>query len=479
MKLSKLLNGIQYKTNLSPDTEITGLTNNTEKVEKGGVFVCIIGTKFDGHDFAQKVIEKGASAVVVSKDLSIENQIIVENTSEAYAALCANYFDNPAQKLTMIGVTGTNGKTSVSTILRSIFENCGIKTGLIGTIENIIGNEVIPSQLTTPDSYNLYELLNKMVEAGCTHCVMEVSSHALKQKRCDGIHFKVGIFTNLTKDHLDYHKTIDDYFESKCKLFDICDTALVNIDDPYGKIIYETAKCDIYGYSADGNSDFKADNIAYLPTGLRYTVNFKGKEYPASICIPGRFSVYNSLAAAGAAALAGVPTEKAFELLSKAEGVKGRVEVFPTNRDFTVIIDYAHTPDGLEKVLDTIRTMKPKRVVTLFGCGGDRDATKRPQMGEIASVMSDFVIVTSDNPRTENPSKIIEDILVGVNKFKAPPHVVIENRREAIHYAVKNAQSGDVILLAGKGHETYQILETGKIHFDEREVLAEALNGDR
>ena len=216
MKLSKLLNGIQYKTNLSPDTEITGLTNNTEKVEKGGVFVCIIGTKFDGHDFAQKVIEKGASAVVVSKDLSIENQIIVENTSEAYAALCANYFDNPAQKLTMIGVTGTNGKTSVSTILRSIFENCGIKTGLIGTIENVIGNEVIPSQLTTPDSYNLYELLNKMVEAGCTHCVMEVSSHALKQKRCDGIHFKVGIFTNLTKDHLDYHKTIDDYFESKC-----------------------------------------------------------------------------------------------------------------------------------------------------------------------------------------------------------------------------------------------------------------------
>lgn len=476
MKLSKLLNGIQYKTNLSPDTEITGLSNNTEKVEEGSVFVCIIGTRFDGHDFAQKVNEKGAAAIVVSKDLSIENQIIVENTSEAYAALCANYFDNPAQKLTMIGVTGTNGKTSVSTILRSIFENCGIKTGLIGTIENVIGNEVIPSQLTTPDSYNLYELLNKMVEAGCTHCVMEVSSHALKQKRCDGIHFKVGIFTNLTKDHLDYHKTIEDYFESKCKLFEICDTALVNIDDPYGKIIYETAKCDVYGYSADGSSDFKADNIAYLPTGLRYTVSFEDKEYPTSICIPGKFSVYNSLAAAGAAALAGVPTEKAFELLSKAEGVKGRVEVFPTNRAFTIIIDYAHTPDGLEKVLDTIRTMKPKRVVTLFGCGGDRDATKRPQMGEIASVMSDFVIVTSDNPRTENPSKIIEDILVGVNKFKATPYVVIENRREAIHYAVKNAQSGDVILLAGKGHETYQILETGKIHFDEREVLAEALN---
>ena len=284
----------------------------------------------------------------------------------------------------------------------------------------------------------------------------------------------MGIFTNLSQDHLDYHKTVEDYFFSKCKLFDICDTAVINIDDRYGQIISKGVQCNLITYSIDSDSCYKAQDISYYPDRCEFCVELDGKSRPVTLKIPGRFSVYNGLAAVCGAIAAGFEPDDAFSALSCAHGVKGRVEVFPCDRDCTFIIDYAHTPDGLLKVLGTIKAMNPARIVTLFGCGGDRDRTKRPIMGEIAAENSDFVIVTSDNPRTENPGEIIKDILPGVEKHSTP-YAVVENRREAIAYAVENAKSGDVILLAGKGHETYQIIGTEKTHFDEREVLAELL----
>ena len=474
MKLSQLLRGTFGITTIDTSIEITDVTNNTARIQKGCVFVCIKGASVDGHSFASKALEMGAAAVVVSQDLKLPNQILVEDTQVAFARMCANFFGNPSEKLTMIGITGTNGKTSTSSILRNILEYNGHKTGLIGTIENVIGDEIIPSTLTTPDSYALNELFARMLDAGCTHCVMEVSSHALKQKRTEGIHFKVGVFSNLSRDHLDYHKTVEDYFFSKCKLFEICDTAVINIDDEHGQIIANGVKCPLYTYSAKKSANFKASDIEFFSDCSKFTVETSSAKHNVCLKIPGEFSVYNGMAAVCAAIAAGLCEETAMQSLSMAQGVKGRVEVFPCKRDYTFIIDYAHTPDGLQKVLETIRAMKPRRIVTLFGCGGDRDKTKRPIMGEIAAEYSDFVIVTSDNPRTEPPMQIIEDIMPGVLKF-GTEHTVIENREQAIKYAVDNAKSGDVILLAGKGHETYQILGTEKIHFDEREVLAKLL----
>lgn len=474
MNISNLLGESEYKTNLSLDTEITGVTCDSRKVEKGFLFVCISGTAADGHQFAQKAFEMGAGAIICERDLGLENQILVQDSRKIYALACANWFGNPAEKLSLIGLTGTNGKTTVTFLIKHILEQCGHKTGLIGTIENMVGDRVIETNLTTPDAWQMQWLFSEMVKAGCEYCVMEVSSHALEQDRVNNLKFKTAAFTNLTQDHLDFHGTIENYFNAKKKLFGMAENAVINADDEYGRIIADGFNVNKLSYAIESSADFKAENVKYESDKVTFSLVYNQNRYDTDIPIPGKFSVYNALTALGAAIASGVSPKKAAIALESATGVKGRVEVVPTGRDFTVLIDYAHTPDGIVNIVSAMRQIAKGRVVTLVGCGGDRDAAKRPLMGEAAAKLSDFVIITSDNPRSEDPAKIIEDILPGLKNYDTP-YVVIEERRDAIKYAVENAQKDDIIILAGKGHETYQILKTGKIHFDEREVLAEIL----
>lgn len=474
MKLSQVLKGIKVLNEYS-DVEIQDVTQDSRLVKEGSLFVCIKGAAFDGHNFAGEMLEKGAAAVVTERDLGLEHQVIVENTREIFSFICANFFNNPADKLKLIGLTGTNGKTTTTFLIKQILENVGKKVGLIGTVQNMIGDEAYPAKYTTPDPYELQKLFAKMVDAGCEYCVMEVSSQALAQGRVNGLRFKLGAFTNLTQDHLDYHKTWENYFNSKRLLFENCDIAVTNADDENGLKIIDGLKFEkVITYSINRNdATYVAKNVNFKPNGVDYEI--VGDTIGRCNCpIPGRFSVYNSLCAASCALALGVSFENVLMAISKSQGVKGRIEVVPCDRDFTIIIDYAHSPDGLENIITALKEIAKGRVVTLFGCGGDRDKTKRPKMGRIAAELSDFCVVTSDNPRSENPSAIIEDILEGMKGVKTP-YKVVENRKEAIAYAINHAKKDDIILLAGKGHETYQILPTGTIHFDEREVVAEIL----
>ena len=474
MKLSDVLKGIDVK-NKYTDAEIAEVTQDSRQVKEGSLFVCIKGASFDGHSVAQKMLESGAAAVVCEYDLGLDKQVIVENTRAAFSPICANFFGRPAYSLKLIGLTGTNGKTTTTFLIKQILENVGKKVGLIGTVQNMVGDEVYPAHYTTPDPHELQSLFRKMVDAGCEYCVMEVSSQALAQGRVNGVHFLVGAFTNLTQDHLDYHKTWENYFNSKRMLFESCDIAVTNVDDKYGLEIVEGLDCKVVTYAVNNNkSDYTAKNVAFSADGVKYELVCD--EIGRVTCpIPGRFSVYNSLCAASVALELGFNFRDVVIAISKCIGVKGRIEVVPTDTDYTVIIDYAHSPDGLRNIISSLKEIAQGRVVTLFGCGGDRDKTKRPKMGKIASELSDFCVVTSDNPRSENPSAIIEDILEGMKDTKTP-YKVVENRGDAIRWALENAKKDDIILLAGKGHETYQILPTGTIHFDEREVVAEALN---
>lgn len=474
MKLSQILKNVKVKNEYT-DREVTDVTSDSRQVKEGFLFVCIKGASFDGHSVAQQMLDIGAVAVVCEYDLGVENQIIVDDTRKAYSPICASFFGNPADSLKLIGLTGTNGKTTTTFLIKQILENVGKKVGLIGTVQNMVGDEVYPAHYTTPDPHELQSLFRKMVDAGCEYCIMEVSSQALAQGRVEGIHFHIGAFTNLTQDHLDYHKTWENYFESKKLLFKACDCAVTNLDDEYGLKIVDGCGCRVVTYGVDNmKADFVARNVGFSANGVRY--DLVGEKMGRVSCpIPGRFSVYNSLCATSVALTLGVDFTDVLEAISKSKGVKGRIEVVPTpNQNYTVIIDYAHSPDGLENIISSLKEIANGRVVTVFGCGGDRDRTKRPKMGKIAAELSDFCVVTSDNPRSENPSAIIEDILEGM-RDTATPYEVVENRKEAIAWAMKNAQPNDIILLAGKGHETYQILPTGTIHFDEREAVAEVL----
>ena len=469
----KLLNLIECKETLA-NTEISGITCDSRQVKPGFAFVCIKGAKSDGHDFAERAIESGAAVIIAERDLGLRNQIVVPDTHAAYADMCANWFGNPAESLKLLGVTGTNGKTSVTYMMKKILEKAGYKVGLIGTIQNMIGDEIIAAHNTTPNAYELNSLFALMKAKGCTYVIMEVSSHALDQSRVYKLNFEAAMFTNLTQDHLDYHITMENYLAAKKKLFRMCKTAVINSDDKYAAELMKDLDCKIVTYSMNDNSTYSAKGVNYRPASVDYEFVSDSEIGHIKINTGGKFTVYNSLCTAVCAVEIGIPLSTVAAALLELHGVKGRAEVVPTGKDFTVIIDYAHTPDGLKNILSTFRECKKNRLIAVFGCGGDRDKTKRPIMGNIAAHFSDYAIVTSDNPRTENPSAIIEDILVGM-KGAAIPVKVIENRIEAIKFAVSIAKKDDIIVLAGKGHETYQILNTGTIHLDEREVVAEAL----
>lgn len=474
MKLSELIKNVKCKNIISEhlNPEITGVRYNSNKVEKGNLFVAVKGYKTDGHKYIKSAVENGAAAVICEErqdDLAVP-QIIVENSRIAEAVVSAEMFSNPSKKLKLIGITGTNGKTTCTYLVKQILESNGYKCGLIGTNQNMIGDTVLETGRTTPDSYELQELFAKMSSQNCDYVIMEVSSHALELDRVYGCEFEVGAFTNLTQDHLDFHKTMDNYAKAKSKLFSMSKKSVINADDKYADVMIKGAS-DYITYGINENADIKAENIEYSARGVAF--NADNTNY--YLGIPGSFSVYNALCAIAIAKSVGIDDENAAKALKCAHGVKGRAEIVPTDTDYTVMIDYAHTPDGLENILNTVRGFAKGRVVVVFGCGGDRDNTKRPIMGEIASKLADFAVVTSDNPRSENPMKIIEMIEQGIKTNKTP-YVIIENRKEAIKYALENAQKDDVIVLAGKGHETYQILAEGTIHFDEREAVRDILN---
>lgn len=471
MKLKELIN---CKASFE-EIEISGITVDSREVKPGYAFICIKGAVSDGHKFAQSAVDSGAAVVIAEKDLKLPNQILVKDTHIAYSEMSAKWFGNPTASLKLIGVTGTNGKTSVTYMLKKVLEAQGYKVGLIGTIQNMIGDEIIETKNTTPGAYELNSLFSKMKESGCTYVVMEVSSHALDQARVYNLDFEVAIFTNLTQDHLDYHGTMENYLEAKKKLFKMCKSAVINLDDEYATQLVKGLDCKITTYSLGDNSTYSAKAIKYRPDSVSFELIGNDTINHIKVNTGGKFTVYNSLCAIISAAELGFDIGDIANALASLEGVKGRAEVVPTNKDFTIIIDYAHTPDGLKNILRTFSECDKNRLTVLFGCGGDRDKTKRPIMGSIAARYADFVIVTSDNPRGEEPSQIIDDILVGLDGT-VTPYKVIENRIQAIKYAVKSAQTGDIIVLAGKGHETYQILKDEIIHLDEREVIAEALS---
>ena len=457
-------------------TEISSVAYDSRKVSKGALFFCIPGYKTDGHKYAKDAVDNGAAALVVSRELDIDvPQVVVKKPRRAMALMSREFYGRPDEKLITIGITGTNGKTTTTYMIKSILETAGEKTGLIGTIHNMIGKEEIPTERTTPESPDLFALLAQMAQEGCKNVVMEVSSHSLTLERVAGITFNVSVFTNLTQDHLDFHGTIENYAEAKKTLFRQSLNTAMNADDKYVNMLMEGIDGEFKLYGIKNQKDVYAKNIEITPKGVTYDMCCCSGMLPISLQIPGIFSVYNSLSAATACLMLGSNLENIKTGLEAMPGVDGRFEVLNTaDLPFTIILDYAHTPDSLENTLKTVKEFARGRVIPVFGCGGDRDAEKRPIMGEIAGNLADFAIITSDNPRSEDPFKIIEAVEEGMNRTDCD-YITIENRREAIKYSIENARPDDIIILAGKGHETYQEINGVKHPFDEKVVVAQLL----
>ena len=476
MKLKELLQGINVLACTADlETEISSVAYDSRKVQTGGAFMAISGFTSDGNRFIPMAMEKGAAVVVTAKKPKLDvPYVLVDNDRLALALLGTNFYGKPAESMTLIGITGTNGKTSVTLLLKQVLEEAlGAKVGLIGTMGALVGNEHIHSDRTTPESLELQGLFAKMRDAGCTHVVMEVSSHALTLDRVGGIHFDVAAFTNLTEDHLDFHKTMDAYCDAKAMLFARCSKAVINVDDSYAHRMLEKAKCPVVTTSVRGMGNLNAKDLELHAEGIHFSATpVIGKPVDVALPIPGKFTVYNALTVLGIARSLGISLEDSAAALLKAKGVKGRIEVVPTpGKPWSILIDYAHTPDGLENVLSSVKDFCKGRVISVFGCGGDRDPIKRPIMGKIGVKLADFAIITSDNPRTEDPLAIINDILEGVDPSMGP-YVVVPERRTAIRYAMDIAKKDDIIVLAGKGHETYQEINGVKHHLDEREEVA-------
>lgn len=474
MKLQELLNNVAVKScNIALDTEIQEVRYDSRAVQKGDLFVAIRGYAVDGHQYIQKALEQGAAAILCEEAPEGIPAVVVANSRAALAEVSANRFDHPAEKMTMIGITGTNGKTTTTYLLKHILESRGAKVGLIGTNQNLIGDTVIETERTTPESYELHALFARMYDAGCTHMIMEVSSHSLVLDRVKGIPYTVGAFTNLTQDHLDFHKTMEAYRQAKSKLFSMCKTGVINLDDAAAPKMIAEAKCPVLTFSTEHtDATLLAQDITLHADGVDFTCRTRETQVSVHLGIPGMFSVHNALTALGCAAALEIPLAEAAKVLQTASGVKGRAEVVPTPTAYTVLIDYAHSPDGVENILQAVRGYTKGRVIAVFGCGGDRDKTKRPKMGAIAARLADVCVVTSDNPRTENPESILQDITAGMQGSEEKTTVIC-SRPEAIHWALAHAQKDDTIVLMGKGHETYQEINHVKHHMDEREIVAD------
>lgn len=480
MKLAELLKGVEVLyCKGSTDIEISGLSYDSRDIREGNLFICISGFTQDGHKYAGDAAEKGAAALLVEKDIDADITVIkVKNTRKAMPILAVNFYKNPTKRLKLIGITGTNGKTTTTYLIKSILEAEGKRVGLLGTISNQIGDKIFSATRTTPESLDLQRIFREMSDMGIRYAVMEVSSHSLELGRVEGCSFSTGVFTNLTQDHLDFHKTMENYRNAKKKLFYMTDRAnVINIDDEHGRLMADEArilKASLVTYGIDNKADIMARDIDISSSGVGFTLVTPRYETDIKIRIPGKFSVYNALAAAAAAYAEGIGRKAIREGLKKVANVSGRSELVNAGTPYTIIIDYAHTPDGLQNILASIREYAKGRVITLFGCGGDRDREKRPIMGEIAGKMSDYCVITSDNPRSEEPMEIIKQIEAGIKSTDCD-YICIENRRDAIKYALTVARSGEIVLLAGKGHETYQVLKDGIIPFDEREIVREIL----
>lgn len=475
MRLKALLSGVALLGGFADeDVEISGISYDTRTIQPGELFVALTGYKTDGHRFLREAVEKGAAAVICHKAPEEPGPwLIAADTRAALAAVSANWFGRPADELTVIGVTGTNGKTTTTYLLKAMLEGVlGAKVGLMGTNQNMIGEEVIPAHRTTPESWEVQKLLRDMADSGCTHVVMEVSSHALALHRVDGISFQAGIFTNLTRDHLDFHGTMEEYRRVKGLIFRQTGTAVLNLDDEAGRYYASIVTCPALTYSENKDqADVTAKNIRLFPDRVEFEALTTGAIARVRLPIPGGFTIYNALGVIACGLALKLPLPQVCASLAEAKGVKGRIEVVPTPTDYAVIIDYAHTPDALENILTTVRDFTPGRVICLFGCGGDRDRSKRPVMGAIAAELADLVVLTSDNPRTEDPEAILADIQAGMEGSDTPC-MVVPHRREAIRRALDEAKSGDTVVLAGKGHETYQEIGTRRRHLDEREEVA-------
>jgi UDP-N-acetylmuramoyl-L-alanyl-D-glutamate--2,6-diaminopimelate ligase len=460
---------------------ISGITHNSKEVSPGDIYACIPGFKFDGHDFAEEAVQAGASALVVERFLDLEvPQLKVKDSRHFMGYLAAAVYGEPSQKLQLVGVTGTNGKTTVTHLVERIARLGGKKTGLIGTLGARIAERELPGQHTTPEATEIQKLLAAMVSEGVEMAVMEVSSHALDLGRVNGCIYRAGIFTNLSQDHLDYHQDMQEYLKAKALLFSgmnestYVQFAVLNADDVSCEFLRQRTSCQVITYGVDSEADFKAHNLKLTARGVEFEVTFRGSEAQVFYSTPGKFSVYNALAAFTWGIVSGYSPEIVIKALGERKGVPGRFESIRRGQPFQVIVDYAHTPDGLENVLETAREITAGRLITVFGCGGDRDRRKRPLMGKAADRLSDYLVVTSDNPRTEDPVKIIEDILPGIGRTD---YKIIVDRRKAIIHACSIALPGDTILIAGKGHEDYQIIGLKKIHFDDREEVERALRG--
>lgn len=475
MKLSELLNGIETKKDCTQNPEIKMVTDDSRKVRNSTAFVCIKGSKTDGHRFAKKALEKGAAIIICEYDLGIKNSVIVENTREAYALMCANFYGNAHKKMKMIGVTGTNGKTTTAFIIKQILEANGYKTGLIGTVETVIGSERYPSEYTTPNPSDLHRFFYMMRLAGCDACVMEVSSQALAKLRVYGIDFDIALFTNLSAEHLDYHRSMDEYAEAKAMLMQKSDVCLINADDEYADFMKRNAKAKALTYAVDHPADITASGITLSRNGVDYTLNLQKGSVKVDFGFIGKFSIYNSMAALAVAEVMGLDRDRSLKAVAQAETVRGRMEKIPNDRGINIFIDFAHTPVSLENALKTLRELYNRRLIVVFGCGGDRDSTKRPVMGKIAEKYADLIYVTSDNPRTEEPEKIIDDIVADI---RDKSYIRITDRAEAIREAINAANTGDTVVIVGKGHEKYQIVGTEKIRFDEREIIRKTLNNE-
>ena len=482
MYLKSILSGIEgLKAKGTLDMEIMGVAHDSRKVKEGYVFIAVKGYDVDGHNYIHQAIENGAKAIVVEDISSIKQSglpegitlVVAPNTREALAKIACNFYDNPSKKFNLIGITGTKGKTTTTFMIKSILEKGGQKVGLIGTVANYIGDKNLgESSRTTPESLELQELFAEMVKEKVDTVVMEVSSQSLKLHRVDGCDFNIGVFTNFSEDHISEkeHPDMQDYFNSKLKLFDMCKKGFINVDDYQVAKVKKLAKnCDIKTYGIDNSADLLAKDITVTNASVDFKVKIGQRNERVKTGIPGRFSVYNSLAAISVASVFGIDAEKIKEALLEVR-VPGRSELVDNKKELTIMIDYAHSPESLQNILSAVKSYTRGRVISVFGCGGDRDPGKRPQMGEISGNIADFTIITSDNPRTEDPTEIVKEIEVGTKKTKGK-YIAIVDRIEAIKYAINMANKNDIIVLAGKGHETYQEINGKKYPFDEREII--------